>query len=859
MSLLNIEKPSKFIFITLILIQLVSMLIMSQDVGISADENRHYKQAEKVYGYYLSKGEDKSALEKTGIDPMQFNGQFFDNIMFAFEKLFNVEKVMEMRHFFNALLGWLIILITGLFAKKYWGYKAAILTIIFLFISPRFIGHSLNNNKDIPFALGFILSTFGTLIFIDELPKVKKSTILLLIIGIAFSISIRIAGVLSIGLLGLFAGVKYLFKKPYFSPFKKEKLQIIKKTLILIPIISIVSYGLGILFWPYLFENPIEGFKDVFNATETHPVALNQLFKGKIFLSTNLPSNYVITYILYTYPLLIFAGSLFAFTLIPFRWRKENLLTFSFLTFSFLFVIIWMSFKNSNIYGGIRHILFIYPIIVLISVRGFLTLHDLLKNSKNRILRYVPLLFILILSILPARHIIKNYPYSYIYFNEFAGGVKANYSKFETDYFQHSLRHATEWFIENEIDPSTTNDSTTIKVITNDFSNTNYYFKKEKNKIELEYSRYYEKYNKQWDYAIFYCAYISPHQLKNNLWPPKGTIHTEDVDGFPIAAVVKRISDEDLKGFNALKKNKTADAKKHFKAFLELYPENEEVLEGYARACLKERKLDSTIIYADSSLIYNPRQIGALFLKTSALNYNKEYQKALAVCAEMIKIKESFAEGRYQKGIALKNLNKPNEALKEFQLAITYKKDYYEAYMRTGDILINYKKYNDAINKVYKKVLAFRKRDLNTIVNTAKCYHFLKQNNNAEELLKEIPKANKNNLYVVMLKARIELGKGNFNSSAQLLNMARNIKNNSELFVIRALFVLAKNNKALAKQYLDKAVELDSTNREASELLKKVQSTIKPKTKQTQNPQKSIMFQKNTKKKQNPFNLLQNK
>ena len=42
------------------------------------------------------------------------------------------------------------ILVSGLIAKKEWGYKGAIITIIFLFISPRFIGHSLNNNKDIP-------------------------------------------------------------------------------------------------------------------------------------------------------------------------------------------------------------------------------------------------------------------------------------------------------------------------------------------------------------------------------------------------------------------------------------------------------------------------------------------------------------------------------------------------------------------------------------------------------------------------------------------------------------------------------------------------------------------------------------
>ncbi|NQU52005.1 MAG: hypothetical protein HQ522_05655, partial [Bacteroidetes bacterium] len=697
MSLLNVKSPEKFIFVTLIFIQLASMLIMSQDVGISADENRHSIQAEKVYNYYASKGEDKSALENTGRDPMQFNGQSFDNLMFVFEKVFKVEKVMEMRHFFNAIFGWLILLITGLLAKRYWGYKAAILAIVLLYISPRFLGHALNNNKDIPFAFGFLLSTLGALRFIQELPKVKTSTIIILISGIAFSISIRIAGILSIGFLGLFCGFKYLFTKPYLSLFKKDKLQILKKIIIYIPIISIASYGLGILFWPYLFENPVKGFIEVLNATETHPIALNQLFNGETILSTNLPSNYVTTYILKTYPSFIFIGILLSFVLIPFRWKTENLSVFFYYIFAATFVIAWMSFKNSNIYGGIRHLLFIYPIVILLSVNGFVSLQSLMNKSKQKALKYVPLLLILLGATHPLIHIVKNYPYSYIYFNEIAGGVKNNFDKFETDYFQHSLRHASKWLLENELSPSQRKDTSQVKVISNDAHNAGYYLKPEKNRIDVEYSRYYEKHQKDWDYAIFYCAYITPSQLKNNLWPPKGTIHTEDVDGFPIAAVVKRISHEDFKGFEALKTSKTKEAKQHFKAFLELYPTNEEVLEGYSRALLNERKPDSTIIYADSSLLYNPRQIGALFLKASALNVKKEYNKAATVCDEMFLIKESFPEAHYQKGLALKSLNKPNEALKEFHLAASYKKEYYGAYMQIGEIYTNYKKYNNAI------------------------------------------------------------------------------------------------------------------------------------------------------------------
>ena len=133
--------------------------------------------------------------------------------------------------------------------------------------------------------------------------------------------------------------------------------------------------------------------------------------------------------------------------------------------------------------------------------------------------------------------------------------------------------------------------------------------------------------------------------------------------------------------------------------------------------------------------------------------------------------------------------------------------------------------------------------------------HFLNDNSNAEAFLKQASQKSKNNFDVVKTGCRIELSKGNLNGAAQLLNMARNIDNNSELFVIRALFVLKQNNTQLAKQYLDKAMELDNTNQEAKQLLKSVQTTAKQNTQQTEDPQQSIMFQKKTEKKANPLNL----
>uniref|UniRef100_UPI00321690B1 tetratricopeptide repeat protein n=1 Tax=uncultured Draconibacterium sp. TaxID=1573823 RepID=UPI00321690B1 len=141
-----------------------------------------------------------------------------------------------------------------------------------------------------------------------------------------------------------------------------------------------------------------------------------------------------------------------------------------------------------------------------------------------------------------------------------------------------------------------------------------------------------------------------------------------------------------------------------------------------------------------------------------------------------------------------------------------------------------------------------------------KCNHLLKDNIKAEVLLKSIPDRNQRNFEAVKVKCRIAMSKNDMNSAGTYLNMARNIANNADLFVLRGMYVQRQNRPDLAKQYLEKAKELDPINREAQELLKlletKTTKTVapqKPTTKPKQ--QQSIMFQKPKPKKTNAIKI----
>jgi hypothetical protein len=89
---------------------------------------------------------------------------------------------------------------------------------------------------------------------------------------------------------------------------------------------------------------------------------------------------------------------------------------------------------------------------------------------------------------------------------------------------------------------------------------------------------------------------------------------------------------------------------------------------------------------------------------------------------------------------------------------------------------------------------------------------------------------------------------GDLNSVAKLINMPIKIKHDSELFVLRAMYVIKQDKAALGKQYLDKALEIDKTNKEAQALLTIFKAGANPSAQKRKKAEQSIMFQKNAKK-----------
>ena len=128
--------------------------------------------------------------------------------------LFPSWNVYEVRHMFNAIFGALLMLLTGLLTRRFTGsWMTACVSLLFIFLSPRIFGHSMNNPKDIPFAAGYVFTLYFMLGFLKQLPRFSLSSILGITVGVAITINMRVGGLILIPYLFLFAGLSFFFKE----------------------------------------------------------------------------------------------------------------------------------------------------------------------------------------------------------------------------------------------------------------------------------------------------------------------------------------------------------------------------------------------------------------------------------------------------------------------------------------------------------------------------------------------------------------------------------------------------------------------------------------------------------------------
>ncbi|MDD6318313.1 MAG: hypothetical protein PUA61_05655 [Succinatimonas hippei] len=326
----------------------------------------------------------------------------------------------------------------NVFSKGY-GYIAVLLFLL----SPRFFAESFYNGKDMA-VVAFACVNLWTLT--RMLRSGSVFDVLLHALSTALLIDNRIIGVAFFATtLGIFV-VKALLTGSYL------------KNLTQIVIYALASFILMVAFFPYLWENTLERFVEVFRNMSVFRHGGEILYMGRMVDDHNLPWHYIPVWIGITTP--IFILLLWGFGLLLYIRKVVKLLSNRFvtslasplsLTMLFCHVIVFGSVLavivfHSSLYNGWRQMYFVYPPMLFSACYCLYSMKTVFSDKPK--IRFAVwgctgagalwMLCVLFMT----------HPAQAVYFNAFAG--KPWYQNYDVDYWGSATHLAYEWMLKDQ-------------------------------------------------------------------------------------------------------------------------------------------------------------------------------------------------------------------------------------------------------------------------------------------------------------------------------------------------------------------------------------------------------------------------
>jgi len=426
-QILNIKKNYFYYFL---FIYCFCGIFLSLNVGITHDEPHNLLvwdlNKSKILNIIFDKNYDVSLLD----GGLKYYGSGFHLLSFPIEsiiKLFfnnlNISQDAQSLIIKHPSI-FIFFIISSIYFRKIIFFVtkdknySSFCTILYL-TYPYLLGHSFFNVKDIPFLSVWLVCTFYVINIAKNFHKEKKiKNKYLIILGIltAYLLSIRITGILIfIEYLIFFIFAANLANFNYLN-----FLRLFYKKIILFSLtILFLFYFLNPAYW----NNPLEvidGIKVMSHYIQT----VCTLTLGECMKAQNLPSSYLPIWFFFKLPILILFGLVFlAFNEKNFFASTNNTLIIAPILISILLIIFLLILLNVNLYDEIRQVMFLIPLIFIISMSAMFSLPKKISYSLISIF----IIFFIFQNI-------KIYPYNYIWLNNLTVFTKVS-NNFELDYW----------------------------------------------------------------------------------------------------------------------------------------------------------------------------------------------------------------------------------------------------------------------------------------------------------------------------------------------------------------------------------------------------------------------------------------
>jgi hypothetical protein len=330
-------------------------------------------------------------------------------------------------------------------ARRFRSWRVGLLGALLLVASPRLFADFFYNSKDAVFLAAF------TGAVATAVPFIKRPTwrgALTHAFVCALAIDVRLMGTLVPAATLAFIALQAI-RAAYTG----------RPVLAIVGVYSGLLVALVVAMWPFLWEAPLTNFVAAWRAMSNFVRAPGEiLYWGQKVSDTNLPWHYTLVWIGITVPilyLLLWAGGTLSI-LWKVAQRRIRLYASESEWQDLLFLglclspVVTVILLHSVLYNGWRQLYFLYPMLLLVAIRGLLTAwHWQPAHSIAR--RYwQPTLLLVIagsLAIIMGR-MVRLHPLENLYFNAFAPMPVNHY--YETDYWGLGLRNGLEWVAQHD-------------------------------------------------------------------------------------------------------------------------------------------------------------------------------------------------------------------------------------------------------------------------------------------------------------------------------------------------------------------------------------------------------------------------
>lgn len=612
------EKFHRIIFIIIAIAIAAVMFSLVGDYGNSTAEDEYQiNNAIQLDRYYKSFGSDTSILQST--HPM-YSG-WFNALTVTLSDVFTNCEIRGVRHATNAVFGFVGILFAALLAKRCRNWRTASFTMLLLGLSPVIFGHSMFNLDDIPVFATFAASLYFAKRLADHFPKPKIVDAVFFALTSSLNIaanpdsSLIVAIALIICIIGLVAQRKH-------NEIKKAA---IRYSIFAVGSLAVI-FGIVILLIPQGISEWLGSFSP--NA----PTRI--LFEGKLFWTDLLPWYYNTKMLVMTIPAAVFVGMLLALGLC-FVKKTNRAEIITFLVISVLAVLLFS--LKSDTTGIWQHLLYAEIPLYIVAAIGF---DMLVESSRTKATQIAGIAIPLLLMVMPAIHIFRCHPYCHIYYNEFTGGLSHAFGRYELENYGTSNREAAQWVIDNGKYNLSGNQ---LFVATRSEKAGKHYFGEYKYEVSIVETRWAERANHIWDYAIFPVTGIEPEILASKYFPPKNTVDTISIDNVPICLVLQRTDTCDLYGRGYLANNDVQHAIELLEMAVYNDPTNESAMINLIDANLRINNKDAMKKWIDRFLEIAPRDDVGNYYNAYYQNITGNNDEAERISKEIIEYNPRFS------------------------------------------------------------------------------------------------------------------------------------------------------------------------------------------------------------------------